>query len=204
MPTVDEFRSAIRLQFREAESRGAPYIEINSGRLHRQLGGYPGGEQRMSSCCQAMYHEENAGDEIISRPAKGKGASLTIRYRLPRSATPISQGPRLVRPRADVVVPQIPLAPEVVDRGHRRLKVAGYDFQLICGVEPLKNPGGTVRQFMPQSRYRNLDNLSLNKYGKGPSFLQNKILACAFGTGYVVRVVMVSSIECHNISDGIA
>ena len=122
----------------------------------------------MSSCCQAMYHEENAGDEIISRPAKGKGASLTIRYRLPRSATPISQGPRLVRPRADVVVPQIPLAPEVVDRGHRRLKVAGYDFQLICGVEPLKNPGGTVRQFMPQSRYRNLDNLSLNKYGKGP------------------------------------
>ena len=41
MPTVDEFRSAIRLQFREAELRGAPYIEINSGRLHRQLGGYP-------------------------------------------------------------------------------------------------------------------------------------------------------------------
>jgi hypothetical protein len=36
------------------------------------------------------------------------------------------------------------------------------------------------------------------------SFLQNKILACAVGTGYVVRVVMVSSIECHNISDGIA
>jgi hypothetical protein len=36
------------------------------------------------------------------------------------------------------------------------------------------------------------------------SFLQNKILACAFGTGYVVRVVMVTSIECHNISDGIA
>lgn len=168
MPTLDEFRSAIRLRFCEAEARGLPQIEINSGQLHRKLGGYPGPKAQMPSCCQAMYHEQTVGDEIISQPPKGKGASLTIRYRLPRSATPISQGPRLVRPRADVVVPQIPLAPEVVDRGHRRLKVAGYDFQLICEVEPLKNPDGTIAQFMPQSRYRNLDNLCLNKYGKGP------------------------------------
>ena len=51
-----------------------------------------------------------------------------------------------------------------------------------------------------------LQNKMVCAFGTGyvVSFLQNKILACAFGTGYVVRVVMVSSIECHNISDGIA
>jgi len=42
MPSVDEFRLAIRSQFREAESLGSPHIEINSGQLHRKLGGYPG------------------------------------------------------------------------------------------------------------------------------------------------------------------
>ena len=168
MPSVDEFRSELRSQFREAESRGLPQIEINSGQLHRNLGGYPGAKAQMPSCCQAMYHEQTVGDEIISQPPKGKGASLTIRYRLPRSATPISEGPRRVRPRADVVVPQIRLAPEVVDRGHRHLKVAGYEFQLICEIKPLKNTDGTVQQFMPQNKYKNPDNIPLNKYGKGP------------------------------------
>jgi hypothetical protein len=29
--------------------------------------------------------EQRAGDEVLSRPKKGKGASLTMRYRLPRN-----------------------------------------------------------------------------------------------------------------------
>ena len=35
-------------------------------------------------CCDAMYSERRNGDEIIFAPQKGKGASLTIRYSLPR------------------------------------------------------------------------------------------------------------------------
>jgi len=93
MPSVDEFRFAIRSQFREAEARGLPYIEINSGQLHRKLGGYPGPKAQMPSCCQAMCNERKAGDEIISRPPRGKGAALTIRYRLPRPAMTASSRP---------------------------------------------------------------------------------------------------------------
>ena len=168
MPSVDEFRSAIRSQFREAEARCLPKIEINSGQLHRKLGGYPGPKAQMPSCCQAMYHEKKLGDEIISRPPKGKGATLTILYRLPRLATSIFEAPSGERPGLNVLATPISADLEIVDRGHRRLTVEGYDFELICEIEPRKNADGSVKRFMPQSQYENLRNLSLNKYGEGP------------------------------------
>jgi hypothetical protein len=48
-----------------SERGGVRHIDINSGDLHRKLGGYP-------------------GDEVLAAPPKGKGATLTIRYVLPR------------------------------------------------------------------------------------------------------------------------
>ena len=56
--------------------------------------------------------------------------------------------------------------PKVVD-SIGRLNVAGYDFELICEIKPQKNPDGTVKEFMPQSKYENIANIYLNKYGKG-------------------------------------
>ena len=168
MPTVDEFRSEIRSQFREAESRSLDHIQINSGQLHRKLGGYPGPKAQMPSCCQAMYHEQNRGDEIISQPLKGYGASLTIRYRLPRLSTGVSGTPGGQKPQVGLVKRQIPAVPPIVNTSSRLMKVEGYDFQLICEIKPQKNPDGTVKQFMPQSRYENYNNIQLHKYGKGP------------------------------------
>src|SRR5438105_3987583 len=142
MPSVGEFRFAIRSQFREAESRGLPHIEIKSGKLHREVGGYPGPEARMPSCCEAMYDEQKAGDEIISRPPKGKGASLTIRYRLPRSAVTVSKGPWLEKPPVNVVAHGISSGLKVIGSA-RRLNVGGHDFELMCEIKPQKNPDGT-------------------------------------------------------------
>ena len=73
MPSIDDFRAAVRSLLREAASRDVPYIEINSGKLHQRLGGYPGPRHQMPSCCKAMYDEQEAGDEVVSRPPKGKG-----------------------------------------------------------------------------------------------------------------------------------
>lgn len=84
MPTVDEFRAALRTHLRNAELRGAREIEINAGALHRELGGYPTPSNAMPSCCNVMYDEMTARDDVISAPPKGRGASLTIRYYLPR------------------------------------------------------------------------------------------------------------------------
>ena len=84
MPTKDQFRSEVRSQLRSAELRGDAFAEINSGEVHRKLGGYPATIHQMRPCCDAMYDEKRAGDIILSAPKKGHGASLTIRYALPR------------------------------------------------------------------------------------------------------------------------
>ena len=90
MPTKVDFLSELRSQLKRAQDRGARYVTINAGELHRRVGGYPSrtGSHRMPLCCDAMYSERRNGDEIIFAPQKGKGASLTIRYSLPRERQP--------------------------------------------------------------------------------------------------------------------
>ncbi len=82
--SAGEFRAELRAQLGDAQNRGAPHVDINSGELHRRVGSYPGANHQMPVCCDVIYAERRATDEIISRPPKGKGASLTIRYKLPR------------------------------------------------------------------------------------------------------------------------
>lgn len=56
------------------------YIDLNSGDIHRQVGGYPGKNHHMPTCCDTMYQTMKGSDEVISSPPRGKGASLTVRY----------------------------------------------------------------------------------------------------------------------------
>jgi len=68
-----------------AARRGMADVDIVAGEVHRAIGNYPGPLHRMPVCCEAMRSLMQDGDEIISAPPKGAGASLTIRYRLPRT-----------------------------------------------------------------------------------------------------------------------
>jgi hypothetical protein len=79
-----DFHDELVAQIGRAQKHGAPHVEINSGELHRKIGGYPGAGHRMPLCCDAMYFEQHPGDEIVCSPKQGKGASLTIHYKLPR------------------------------------------------------------------------------------------------------------------------
>ena len=79
-----DFMAELRSQLAHAEERGAPHVDINSGKLHRQVGGYPGNQHRMPSCCDVLRAEMENEDQVLNAPPKGKGASLTIRYFLPR------------------------------------------------------------------------------------------------------------------------
>ncbi len=38
----------------------------------------------MASCCDVMYALMKPSDVVLKAPPKGKGASVTIRYQLPR------------------------------------------------------------------------------------------------------------------------
>jgi hypothetical protein len=80
VPTADDFRKELFAQIARGERRGAVHVEINSGELHRAVGP----NHRMPVCCEVMERERKTGDEVISAPERGKGASLTIRYKLPR------------------------------------------------------------------------------------------------------------------------
>ncbi|WP_018466053.1 hypothetical protein [Calidithermus timidus] len=84
MPKTEDFRRALEEEFRQAASLGRTFVEVRAGDLHRKVGHYPSHNHRMPVACGAMYGEVRDGDEILSRPPKGKGATLTIRYRLPR------------------------------------------------------------------------------------------------------------------------
>ncbi len=84
MPTMDDFRSFIAAAFSDAKNAGQTSITLKSGDVHRQLGGYPSSNHQMPSCCNAMIEATKAGDDILHQPPKGKGATLTIKYRIPR------------------------------------------------------------------------------------------------------------------------
>ena len=81
---TQDFRDELSRTLSTATSEGKRSTVVKAGELHRQLGDYPGREHRMPICCEVMYQEMKSGDEIMAAPPKGKGASLTVRYQLPR------------------------------------------------------------------------------------------------------------------------
>jgi 5-methylcytosine-specific restriction protein A len=79
------FEEALEMQRRAAACGGRSFEDVVSGDLHRTVGGYPGSSHRMPACCAVMTRAMRPGDRIIAQPPSGKGATLTIRYRLPRT-----------------------------------------------------------------------------------------------------------------------
>lgn len=86
MPSHVDFKHELFRMMREAQRLGRDAIEIKAGELHRRVGSYPGKDHRMPVCCQVMRNQFSAeyGDVVLDEPASGIGASLRIRYRLPR------------------------------------------------------------------------------------------------------------------------
>jgi hypothetical protein len=86
MPTADEFRRELNSVLYEAFCKGRPTVNVSAGELHRRVGGYPGSNHRMPVCCEVMRSavDAAAGDNVLVGPPQGDGATLTIRYVLPR------------------------------------------------------------------------------------------------------------------------
>lgn len=82
--TKIDFEKMLYKILTEARTEGHSYIDIRSGNLHTEVGGYPGRGHSMPTCCATMYDAMKPGDEVLQAPPKGKGANLVIRYRLAR------------------------------------------------------------------------------------------------------------------------
>jgi hypothetical protein len=86
-PAANTFEKEIRARLAKAKKQSSAHLEVNAGELHRTLGGYPGVGHHMPSCCQVMKRlMQTPPDVIVQSPPKGRGASLTVRYYLPRGA----------------------------------------------------------------------------------------------------------------------
>ncbi len=83
-PSAEDFERALQGLLAAAHQEGKPFLDVIAGDLHRMVGSYPGPNHRMPICCDVMRKAMKPGDEVLSSPPKGKGASLIIRYYLPR------------------------------------------------------------------------------------------------------------------------
>lgn len=80
----EEFSGELHSLLKKAEECGFVAVDVNAGNLHRRVGGYPGNDHRMPLCCEAIYSEMGSSDKIVEKPDSGKGASVTVRFALPR------------------------------------------------------------------------------------------------------------------------
>jgi hypothetical protein len=83
-PRKQDFEVELHHQFAQARRFGKSYVNVNSGDLHRSVGGYPRRAHRMSLCCRVMYRAMDAWDLILFTPPEEVGGSVTIRFALPR------------------------------------------------------------------------------------------------------------------------
>jgi len=84
IPMVKDFQKALEETFQEHEHKGHKHVDVRAGELHRRVGGYPGPNHRMPVCCDVMLRNMRPDDGVLQAPPKGRGASLEIRYVLPR------------------------------------------------------------------------------------------------------------------------
>lgn len=68
------------------------------------------------------------------------------------------------------------------------LQIFDYLFQFVCEIIPELEKDGIPKEYMPQSRFRNVSNLPLNQYGKGP-FCRFKITHTFRKTGVYLVVI---------------
>jgi 5-methylcytosine-specific restriction protein A len=79
--TANDFRYELDIML----SGSYGYTDVTAGELHRRVGEYPGPNHRMPVCCSVMRQAMTHRDHEVCAPPKGNGASLRIRYYLPRA-----------------------------------------------------------------------------------------------------------------------
>jgi 5-methylcytosine-specific restriction protein A len=79
-PTAWDFQNRLIAILNAARHSGKPFIDVESGHLHTQVGEDPKLNDGLPVCCQVMRQMMRAGDSIVNEPPTGEGATLMIRY----------------------------------------------------------------------------------------------------------------------------
>jgi len=70
-----DFEKELDRIFSLAQQNGKSCVEVKSGVLHRQVGGYPSRNHRMPMCCRVMREKMRIGDDVLQEPPSGQGAN---------------------------------------------------------------------------------------------------------------------------------
>jgi len=79
-PTVWDFQNQLMAILNAGRQIGKSYVDVESGNLHTQVGGYPDFNHRMPVCCEVIRKMMRWGDSILKEPSSGQDATLMIRY----------------------------------------------------------------------------------------------------------------------------
>lgn len=83
-PTAQDFQNELNNILMSTQKRGKSYVDVLSGDLHTHVGDYPAHYHRMPLFCSVMKRNMKAEDRILQEPDSGQGATLIIRYKLPK------------------------------------------------------------------------------------------------------------------------
>jgi hypothetical protein len=154
MPKAEDFRRILTKYFQESQDAKQVSITLESGQVHRRVGSYPGSSHRMPMCCGVMKKMMQDGDELLYAPPSGKGASLKIRYKIPRkSVNPETR--QYIKPR--VSSPTLNITRKALER-IEPVKGKVVCFIPCCGS---KNPSGIIQGSTDSST--NLPELTSNR-----------------------------------------
>src|SRR5688572_16252276 len=79
-PTAWEFRNKLTVILNTAKHSGKPYVDVELGNLHKELGGDQNSHHRMPIFHEVMTKMMRQGDSILEETENGNGATMMIRY----------------------------------------------------------------------------------------------------------------------------
>ena len=86
-PTAWDFQNQLMAILNGARQTGQSYVDVESGNLHQQVGGYANLNHKMPVCCEVMRRMMRVGDSVLSETTSGHNATLTIRYTVEATST---------------------------------------------------------------------------------------------------------------------
>ena len=79
-PTAWDFRNKLTVILNTAKHSGKSYVDVESGNLHKELGGDSNSHHRLPIFHEVMTKMMRPGDSILKEARHGDGATMLVRY----------------------------------------------------------------------------------------------------------------------------
>jgi hypothetical protein len=79
-PTAWDFRNKLMAILNVAKHSGKPYVDVESGNLHKELGGDSNSHHTLPIFHEVMTKMMRPGDSILQEPRNEAGTTMLVRY----------------------------------------------------------------------------------------------------------------------------